>query len=176
MDFYEVLARFDDKTFVGLSDYYPPESEAAFLKIRLELRKLIVENKNPTYHTLFVHEAEYDEEWNIVAFREKIDGKLHKEYSLEEIKEDRYNIISGHYLLRDPRYVLQHGKDLTQIAVNSFVITAFEEEIAVFGKTSVKMEIVFEENYIRVIRRKFVHGNKELKSQSEIINFSVIEK
>lgn len=174
MDIRELLAKFEDKTFVGLSDYYPPESEAAFLKIRLELRKLVIENQNPTYHTLFVHEAEYDEEWNAIAFREKIDGKLHKEYSSEEINEDRYKIISGHFLLRDPRYVLRHGKDLIQIAENSFVITAFEEDIVLLGKTSVKMEVFFDGGYIHVVRRKFVHGNKELKTQRETINFTVI--
>lgn len=174
MDTYELLARFDGKIFIGLSDYYPPESEAAFLKIRLEPYKLVIENKNPIHRALFVHVAEYDEKWSVVAFREKIDGNLHKEYSSEEIKEDRYNIMSGHFLLRDPRYVLRHGKDLIQITENSFVITAFEEDIALFGKTSVKIEIVFDEDYVRVARRKFVRGNKELKSQRETINFKII--
>lgn len=176
MDFRELLAKFDGKIFVGLSDYYPQESEVAFLKIRLEPRKLVIENKTPTHYALIVHEAEYDEEWNAVAFREKIDGKLHKEFSPEEINEDRYNIISGHFLLRDPRYVLRHGKDLIQITENSFVITAFEEDLVLFGKTSVKIEIVFDGDHVHVVRKKFVHGNKELKNQKETINFTVIEK
>ncbi len=171
MDYREVLARFDGKTFTGASDYYPIESKVSFLKVILEPRKLTIENQSPTYNALFTHEIEYDEELNVVAFREKIDKKLHKEYSSEEIKEDRYSIISGRFLLRDPRYVLRHGHGLCQITENSFVITAFEEEIALLGKTSVKVEIIFEKSSIRMIRRKFIHGNKELNKQKEIISF-----
>ena len=171
MDFREPLARFEGKTFVGSSNYYPPESEAAFLKIRLESHKLVVENQSPVHHVLIVHEAEYNEGWGVVAFREKIDGRLHKEYSSEEIKEDRYNIISGRFLLRDPRYVLRHGRDLIQISENYFIITAFKENVALFGATSVKMEIFFDGRYVHVVCRKFVQGSKELDTQRETINF-----
>jgi len=171
MDAHGVLATFKNKTLTGLSDYYPAESKAAFLIIRLEPRKLVIENKSPFQSALIVHEADYDDEFRLIAFREMVDGVLHKEYSRKEIEEDKYNIISGRFLLRDPRYVLQNGKDFTQIAENSFIVTAFEDEVAFFGNTSVKVEMIFEADSVRIIRRKFVRGNRELNNQREIINF-----
>ncbi|MBI2446755.1 MAG: hypothetical protein HYV51_03005 [Parcubacteria group bacterium] len=171
MDARDVLAMFQNKTFVGLSDYYPPEIKTSFLRIRLEPQKLVVENKSLFQSALIVHEAEYDDEFRVVAFREKIDGALHKEYSRKEIEEDKYNIISGRFLLRDPRYILQNSKDFIQIAENSFIITVFEDEVALFGKTSIKIEIIFEAGGVRVIRKKFVREDKELNNQREIIHF-----
>lgn len=137
----------------------------------MEPAKLVIEHKGPMTDAVITHEAEYDDKFNVVAFREKVNGGIHKEYSREEIEKDKYNIIKGHFLFKDPRYVLRHGIKSDISSENSLTITVFKDKAPLFGKVSVKVELLFQDDGILMTSRKYIKGNKELEDQRWIIKF-----
>lgn len=160
-----------EENFVGVSDYYPPESEVSYLELEYSPEQLVVKNKSPSRDNEIRNEIGYDEDFGVEAVREYHDGALHEDLSDEEIDRREERGILHHYVSRDPRYVVATAEDVEQIGDEAFRVTTIDDELPDGRKVENFSEIYLEDGrFDRMVNMDFLAG-EELDSNREEITF-----
>ncbi|HLC59084.1 MAG TPA: hypothetical protein VJH34_01000 [archaeon] len=177
----ELLKKLESITFSGRSNYYPLDAKDGYLKMEYGQKKLIVRNKSPLYDNESVIEIGYNENYDVIFYKESI-GDVQKDLTNQIKKHEEYGILNL-YLEKDPRWSIKKGKSIEKVDDKSYRIKVLEGKIQ-DKPVSLYIELELENGILKRMNRSLCveewvklglarkYTTREIESQRSTTEFS----